>query len=136
MSKPTGDEPSSSTSKSLPQQASRQQELFALSDDIGAATVGARHARTRILFEHTLAEHRRRNAERAVREAAREAEIARLQSEVAKLRAANQHLQKESDSLREEVIHHRYAVGLLEEENAELRDRLEMPKAASRLDYN
>jgi len=136
MNKPTGDEPSSSTSKSLPQQTSRQQELFALSDTIGAATVGARHAPTRILFERTLVEQRRRNAERAVREAAREAKISQLQSEVAKLRAANQHLQGENDSLREEVIHHRYAVGLYEEENAELRERLEMPKGASRLDYN
>ncbi len=134
MDKPTGDEPPSSTSKSLPRQLSRQQEWFTLLATVDAAVFDAANARAKL--EHALVALQRRAAERAVREAAREAEIAQLQSEVAKLRAANQHLQKENDSLREEVLHHRHAVGYYEEENAELRTRLEMPKAASRLDYN
>ena len=136
MNKPTGDEPPSLASKSMSQQPSRQQELFTLPATVDAAVFDAAKAQTKAMLEHALVAHHRRAAERAAREAAREAEIAQLQSEIAKLRAANQHIQKENDSLREEVLHHRHALGYYEEENAELRARLEMPKAVSRLDYN
>ncbi|HEX4418346.1 MAG TPA: hypothetical protein VH165_10630 [Kofleriaceae bacterium] len=125
MNKPTGDEPSS---EYLSQQASRREELFT----IDAVAFDAKRSRTAMLERMLVTQHRRA----AAREAAHEGEIAKLQSEVAKLQAANQHLQKENDSLREEVLHHRHAVGHYEEENAELRDRLEMPKVISRLSYN
>src|SRR5262245_56303432 len=131
MNKPTGGEPPLSTSKSLPRLLSRQQELFTLALD---AAIDTPSALTRL--EHALVAQQQRVAERAAREAAREAQIAQLQSEVAALQAANRHLQKQNDSLREEVLHYRHAVGYYEEENAELRDRLEMPKAVSRLNYN
>src|SRR5262245_58337871 len=110
MSKPAGDEPSSSTSKSLPSLPNRQQELFTFTFD---AAIDTPNARTRL--EHALVAQQQRIAERAARDAAREAQIAQLQSEVAKLQAVNRHLQKQNDSLREEVLHHRHAVGYYEE---------------------